>query len=51
MKNELQVIEPQQLYENWVNSLNINTIQDNRCIEVMARFEQFKRWALGFKNN
>lgn len=39
-------LTPQQLYENWVNSLNINTIQDNRCIEVMARFEQFKRWAL-----
>lgn len=43
IKSELT---PQQLYENWVNSLNINTIQDNRCIEVMARFEQFKRWAL-----
>lgn len=43
-------LTPQQLYENWVNSLNINTIQDNRCIEVMARFEQFKRWALGLKN-
>lgn len=43
-------LTPQQLYENWVNSLSINTIQDNRCIEVMARFEQFKRWALGLKN-
>lgn len=39
-------LTPQQLYENWVNSLNISQIEDNRCIEVMARFEQFKRWAL-----